>query len=782
MTSLEQELKIPQDANLDVREVASLTCVSDDNTGSTIAIDIGSSTLAHEKDRRFLVVGRQAAVADIRIDHKSLSRKHAVLYYTGNRDGEDYRLLLCDLGTKKGTKVNGVTIAQPTPLYPRDTVQFGVAHPIFTIKWDREKDNHRRYSKNIAQPQATLKEEETLPQEEQAAAAAIVEPLAPQEEKEQEQEIPEPGAGLTGRAKRQAEIAAMMASLEAQPTYQTFVPSNTNTEPEPQPTEEQSFQRPQEPSQIQDYDTSMAQKHKLPLSDTLHLEHNASTISCIAMDPTGARFAVGSSDTNVRIYDFAGMNALKPLPFGTFTVQDGYPIQALCYSPNGDRLLVATGSAQPKVLNRDGQEIVQLVRGDVYVTDPTKTIGHTATVTCVAWHPLEKDIVITGSMDGSVRWWDLKKGRRQFSMLTCSNIVAIKSSKGRKTAVTSLAFSPGGREVAVGTLCGSIQIWNPIQSKLRPQRAVYPAAASSTEKNADAVAAPIYSLVFSIDGSHLASRSTQSCSVWNAAKLSKSSKPLVDYQGVALDDTSTMETSTIAFSPNGKVLCVPCCPDPKQPCILKFFAVASDKTTPLLEYPLSSSSVVGMAAVQWHVKLNQLLVASGHHDGLLQVLYSPQASKKGALLTAGIQRHKRAEDDLQQLYDSRAPKGTPVSYGEILTPNALPLFQPEGHASKKNKRKQLDDATATSRNPEPPRKGFRATTQGGVGSTFTQFIVDSTQGGTKSMAGMDPREALFQYQKGKSFISSAYKGNKEHVMAEKTMEQEEDELNEEANK
>jgi WD40 repeat protein/pSer/pThr/pTyr-binding forkhead associated (FHA) protein len=777
MTSLEQELKIPSDATLDVSEVASLTSKSETGT-IAIAIAIGPSTRAHEKDRRFLVVGRQAAVADLRIDHKSISRKHAVLYYSGDNDSHshshNHSLLLCDLGTKKGTKVNGVALQRPTPLNPNDTVQFGVAHPIFTIQWNRRKDSTA--NDPAQQQEATLEEEETIPPEEQAATAtatAIVEPQDPPEEKEEEeeQEIPEPGAGLTGRAKRQAEIAAMMASLEAQPTYEKFVPSTT--EPEPLTTEDKCFQKPQEPQQQQqqDYDTSMAQKYKLPLSDSLQIEH-ASTISCIAMDPTGARFAVASSDTNVRIYDFAGMNALKPLPFGTFTVQDGYPIQALCYSPNGDRLLVATGSAQPKVLNRDGQELVQLVRGDVYVTDPTKTIGHTATVTCVAWHPLEKDIVITGSRDGSVRWWDLKKGKRQFSMLTCSNIVAIKSGKGRKTAVTSLAFSPGGREVAVGTLCGSIQLWNPTQSKLRPQRAVYPTTTT----------APIYSLVFSVDGSRLASRSTQACSVWNPAKLSKSSSPVVDYQGVELDDTSTMETSTIAFSPNGKVLCVPCCPDPKQPCILKFFAVAPDKTTPLLEYPLSSS-VVGMAAVQWHAKLNQLLVASSQHDGLqLQVLYASQHSKKGALLTAGIQRHKRAEDDLQQLYDSRAPKGTPVSYGEILTPNALPLFQPEGHASKKGKRKQLDDATAASRHPEPPRKGFRATTQGGVGSTFTQFIVDSTQGKTKSMAGKDPREALFQYQKGKSFISSAYKGNKEHVMAEKTMEQEEDELNEENKK
>ena len=806
---LEQELKIPPGATLNVKEMASLTSSKSDNknqgTGNTIAIEIeiGPSTCAHDKERRFLVIGRQVAVADIRIDHKSISRKHAVLYYSDNSgDNNNNSLVLCDLGTKKGTKVNGVAIdnhGKPTVLKPNDTVQFGVAKPIFTIQWNRKQDNttittatttKAKASDPTQQQQATLEKEETIPQEEQAAVVGSVAAEAtiveqPQASPKEEQELPEPGAGLTGRAKRQAEIAAMMASLEAQPTYQKFVPStSTDTvDQDPQPQQENCFKKPQELSTQQhpkNYDTPMAHKHQLPISNSLPMEH-ASTISCIAMDPTGARMAVGSSDTNVRLYDFAGMNAVSPRPFGTFTVQDGYPIHAMCYSPNGDRLLVATGSAQPKILSRDGQDIVQLVRGDVYVTDPTKTIGHTATVTCVAWHPLEADTVITGSRDGSVRWWDLKKGKRQFSMLTCSTIVGIKSVKGRKTTVTALSFGPGGRDVAVGTSCGSIQLWNPTQSKLRPQRAVYPTTS---------IAAPIYSLVFSMNGRHLASRSTQACSVWNPATLSKSSKPIVDYPGVTLDETSTMETCTIAFSPSGHVLCVPCCLGPQQPCTLKFFAVGSNKTTPLLEYPLST---IGMAAVHWHAKLNQLLVASSsssssssssgddHDHPQLQVLYDPQCSKKGALLTAGIQRQKRAEDDLQQLYDSRAPKGTPVSYGEILTPNALPLFQPDA-LQKKRKQQQHGDDTTLSRHPEPPRKGFRATTQGGVGSTFTQFIVDSTQGKTKSMAGQDPREALFQYTKGKSFISSAYKGNKEHVMAEKTMEQEEDELNDPDNK
>jgi hypothetical protein len=87
----------------------------------------------------------------------------------------------------------------------------------------------------------------------------------------------------------------MMATLEAQPTYHKFVPSTEQQQQEqqpdheheqpqppeqqPQPTEEQGFTKPQEqpaPPQeqpAQEYDTIMAHKHKLPLSDSLRMEH-----------------------------------------------------------------------------------------------------------------------------------------------------------------------------------------------------------------------------------------------------------------------------------------------------------------------------------------------------------------------------------------------------------------------------------------------------------------------------------------------------------------------------
>jgi hypothetical protein len=81
------------------------------------------------------------------------------------------------LGTKKGIKVNGVALQEPTPLNPDD-------------KWNRSEDSIAK-ANDLAeindpaqqQQEATLEEEETIPQEEQvASAAATVEPSKAEEE------------------------------------------------------------------------------------------------------------------------------------------------------------------------------------------------------------------------------------------------------------------------------------------------------------------------------------------------------------------------------------------------------------------------------------------------------------------------------------------------------------------------------------------------------------------------------------------------------------------------
>jgi WD40 repeat protein len=849
----------------------------------------------HQKNHNFLMVGRQAATADLRIDHKSISRKHAVLYYIKkdkhHRDvdnGDDnnnhttshsqqqqqLQLMIRDLETKKHTRVNGLIIpfAQPTQLQHHDTIQFGQAQPIFTVEWEYrdndEVEEDRKIPAISSQPKSSRVQSSTS-----SKKTVVSDPLQDEEDEEEEEgqgeegDQVEVGAGLTGRAKREAEIAAMMASLEATPTYQKFTLQEGSDPPR---ATQKSSNNNNNNNKIEEtgladsvaashYDVTTAQQYRLPLQDSLSVQHHgvelasassaapsfASSITCLALDPTGARFAVGSNDGSLRLYDFAGLNPKQPMPFTTITVQDGYRVVDACYSPNGDRLLIATGSAQPKLLDRDGNELLQLVRGDVYVTDPTKTVGHTAAVTCVAWHPLEKNKVLTGSDDGSVRLWDVERGKLQFQMLTCSQTILIKSvTTNLKTVVTTVAFAPGGREFVVGTGCGSIQIWNLTKSEIRPQRAIQVPSGTASDNDKQnskgkkhSANLAIYSAVYNIDGSLLASRTVKTCHVWNPQKLSRSSTPLVSCQNVSLTDENPNDTSTpshpvddmalakaardtLAFSPEGTILCVGCMDhQSKKATILNFYVMPSSlpstgnhsgkHDTAILGYPIllqeettsepqavSHSSSTTSAAdmivgVQWHPKLNQILVATTQKS--IEVLFDAKFSRKGVLLVtpggggsrhygASSQRH-RGEEDLQELYQQRAPPPGSHVRGEIFTPNSLPLFRDDtipgaklaGGGARKKKRDMVDEDTKQ-RRPEPPAKGMKAMAGQSAGtSTFTQFIVDATNKQQKQIAGRDPREALFQYKEGKTYIGDAYKGNVEVVLADKTVEQDEDE-------
>lgn len=82
---------------------------------------------------------------------------------------------------------------------------------------------------------------------------------------------------------------------------------------------------------------------------------------------------------------------------------------------------MATGSSQPKVFNRDGVPQLQFVKGDPYLADMANTKGHTLNVTAAQWHPSEKNTVMTASMDGTVRLWDLN-GPLSLDKLLCKKV------------------------------------------------------------------------------------------------------------------------------------------------------------------------------------------------------------------------------------------------------------------------------------------------------------------------------------------------------------------------
>lgn len=318
--SLEEEFGLPENASLS--QTPPFLLIS-----SQGSISISPSTSLHHdssKSPKCLLVGRQASTADIRIQHKSISRKHALFYYI---NGELY---LQDLGGKHGTTLNGQRVEGTSKLQHGDELYFGnVTTSTFIVKAPATSESETKES--------TTTETETVPQDDK-----------------EESPPPPPGHGLTGRAKREAEIAAMMASLDEKPKYQTYVPPPTAKQ---QQEEEEEKEVP--------HDLQMATKYSIPIQELFDVNIDSTSndvrtkTSCMAIDPAGSRFAVGG--LHLKLYDFAGMTSIQQDPFKTIEVQEGHVLVDVCYSNTGDRLIVATTSVQPKVLDRDGNEMCVLL-------------------------------------------------------------------------------------------------------------------------------------------------------------------------------------------------------------------------------------------------------------------------------------------------------------------------------------------------------------------------------------------------------------------------------------
>lgn len=78
--------------------------------------------------------------------------------------------------------------------------------------------------------------------------------------------------------------------------------------------------------------------------------------------------------------------------FKTFAPKEDHVVVAISFSPSGDRFLVATGSAQPMVFDRDGNRLATFTKGDPYIMDMYHTHGHNALVTGAQWHPSNPNV------------------------------------------------------------------------------------------------------------------------------------------------------------------------------------------------------------------------------------------------------------------------------------------------------------------------------------------------------------------------------------------------------
>jgi len=583
-----------------------------------------------------LIIGRQVTTCDIRIDHGSISRKHAALYFissntntsdTSNTSSTKYQLIVQGLGTKHGITINQNRIPsqQSTILYQGDEIIFGkVQEQVFVVGgWISRKDKNEMENENKEYP---LQEASRDTKTQDSIENHTFNNNRKHEEdtrhaNEQGQQLEQQRlTSIQSRAQREAEIQAMIQSLEQTPSYKKMITtftsqddgddSSRNKEEEDEEEEDDddnfvthmqksiNINRPNKNYNsthhaIQQLSSnfmmdpqisSLVSKYKLPISCTISLPRyhkvssSSSSSDCITalhIDTTGSRLLTGTSHGYLHLYDFSGMTVSQPYPFKSILIEEGqYPIHDVAFSirSGGDRIFVGTGSPQPTLLDREGKTIIQCTKGDPYVTDTAKNLGHTGSITSVAWHPLGDssnttccNIVLSSSGDSSVRIWDVERNKVIFDKLTSrgEDVLRVKNEKGQRIVmggggVTCATFSPNGREIALGTACGSIQIWKYGGPYTRPIRAVYHAHGNkkniistlSSSSSSSSSSPAIHSLNYSPNGMFLASRSMDDDTIrlWIASSLTNL---CICVGGLV----STNEFTNCAFRPDGNVLC-----------------------------------------------------------------------------------------------------------------------------------------------------------------------------------------------------------------------------------
>uniref|UniRef100_A0A914HIU6 Uncharacterized protein n=1 Tax=Globodera rostochiensis TaxID=31243 RepID=A0A914HIU6_GLORO len=371
---------------------------------------------------------------------------------------------------------------------------------------------------------------------------------------------------------------------------------------------------------------------------------SSKAITAISFDQQGTKFATGSYSYSVNLYEFMRMDSAMR-SFRQIYPCESHVINSLAFNSNGETILIGSGNPQLKLLDRQGSQWAETVRGDQYLVDLTNTKGHTAPINSVCWHPFVKNEFLSCADDGSLRIWDTS----DFKVLTkCINsqrkVIKTKNAKGRRAIPTTCCYSRDGKMIAAGCDDGSIQIWN--NAKIFVNTAYL---------NRNAHDGPITHLEFSPDGQRIVSRSLDdTLKLWS---LKDFKKPL----RVAQELDTVYPQTDCGYSPHAEFIYTATNRKDKgdgERGALLFFDADSLELLYKIEYPKQ-----GCVRALWHPKINQILV--GLSDGTSKVYYDPSISLRGAIqcVSKPMKRLRESEMVREEL---------------ILSPLTLEMFQPRG--------------------------------------------------------------------------------------------------------
>lgn len=448
----------------------------------------------------------------------------------------------------------------------------------------------------------------------------------------------------------------------------------------------------------------------IPISNEAKLDHGVKPITALAVDPAGARVVTGGYDSIVKFWDFAAMN--KTLrSFREIEPFEKHNVRSLQFSRSGDCILIATGCAQAKIVDRDGIDILTFLKGDQYLLDLAKTHGHVATINSAVWHPSNRDKFITCSDDSTIRLWDVNNHR-------CSaSVVKARTVKGQRAPVTTCTWNKDATLVAGGCTDGSIRLWNLASHGFRASLQNDAAHQPQTE---------VSSLVFSRDNHTLLSRSTDgTLKIWDIRSFKKNVH--------AFDNLPCFYGMTdCSFSPDEKyILTGTSSKQENEAGLLCLFNTQTYAKEMHLAFPQN-----GVIRSHWNPRLNQIFATT--ITGKISIFFDVVKSFRGAILSVGKAERKRDPHDL--LFDQT---------GHIYTPefeNLRKVIFKAGQTSAKRKRERARSNPVTSAKPETPVQNEKGGMQGrllGFSSTISQFA--AKQIAYDDRRDEDPREALLKY-------------------------------------
>ena len=172
---------------------------------------------------------------------------------------------------------------------------------------------------------------------------------------------------------------------------------------------------------------------------------HTSPITSVAFSPDGKMILAGAEDHVARLWNIATGVQVLSLEGHSRTVT------SVAFAPDGKKILTGSEDNTAHLWNaQTGKEVLILT-------------GHTDWITGVAFSPDSKK-VLTGSYDGTARLWDAETGAQLMVFGKPANTQT--TSDRYNDSITSVAFSPDGKNVVTGSFGNSVKVWDANTGKM----------------------------------------------------------------------------------------------------------------------------------------------------------------------------------------------------------------------------------------------------------------------------------------------------------------------------